>query len=78
MSKLTTKHRKKMPQSDFALPHHRYPIEDMAHARNALARVSQNGTPAEKKAVARKVANRYPSLAEHSAFIKKELGRRSN
>ena len=30
---------------NFALPGNRYPIHDEAHARNALARVSQHGTP---------------------------------
>jgi hypothetical protein len=55
MTKLTTATRKKLPNSKFALPGRRYPIEDVAHARNALARVSQDGTPAEKATVRRKV-----------------------
>lgn len=76
MGKLSAKARSKLPSKDFALPGGRYPIEDMAHARNALARVSQHGTPAEKRAVAAKVARKFPSLAEHSAFIKKELDKR--
>lgn len=42
MAKLTTKARKALPKSDFALPGKRaYPIEDTAHARNAKARASQ-------------------------------------
>jgi len=55
MTKLTTATRKKLPNSKFALPGRRYPIEDVAHARNALARVSQDGTPTEKATVRRKV-----------------------
>jgi hypothetical protein len=41
MSKLTTKARKKLPTSAFALPGGRYPVEDKAHARDAKARASQ-------------------------------------
>lgn len=63
MGVLTTKQRKKLPTKDFALPGRRYPIEDKAHARNALARVSQNGTPAEKAAVRKKVAAKFPAIA---------------
>jgi hypothetical protein len=41
MSKLTTATRKKLPDSAFALPGGRYPIEDKAHARDAKARAAQ-------------------------------------
>jgi hypothetical protein len=41
MTKLTTDERKKLPDDKFALPGHKYPIEDAAHARNAKARASQ-------------------------------------
>jgi len=41
MSKLTTKQRDELPADKFALPGHKYPIEDAAHARNAKARASQ-------------------------------------
>ena len=64
MTKLTTATRKKLPNSKFALPGRRYPIEDEAHARNALARVSQDGTPAEKTTVRRKVHRLFPSLKQ--------------
>ncbi len=64
MAKLTAATRKKIPTSAFALPGRRYPIEDEAHARNALARVSQDGTPAEKAAVRRKVSRLYPGLKQ--------------
>jgi hypothetical protein len=62
MAKLTAATRRKIPASEFALPGRRYPIEDKAHARNALARASQDGTPAEKATVRRKVHQRYPGL----------------
>jgi hypothetical protein len=62
MTKLTTAARDDLPDKSFALPGRRYPIEDLAHARNALARVSQDGTPEEKEAVHRKVMARYPEL----------------
>ncbi len=62
MTKLTAATRKKIPAGEFALPGRRYPIEDKAHARNALARVAQDGTPAEKAAVRRKVHRMYPDL----------------
>lgn len=44
----------------------KYPIHDLAHARNALARVSAYGTPAEKKIVREKVYAKYPQLRENS------------
>jgi hypothetical protein len=41
MTKLTTDQRKHMPEKNFALPGHKYPVEDAAHARNAKARAAQ-------------------------------------
>ena len=63
---LSTKARKSMPASDFAIPATRqYPIEDASHARNALARVArrQNGTPAQKAEVKAAVKKKYPNIA---------------
>lgn len=63
MAKIKAKSRKRMKSSTFALPGKRkYPIPDKSHARSALARVAQHGTPAEKKAVRAKVTKKYPSL----------------
>jgi hypothetical protein len=62
MAKLTAAKRKKIPAKDFALSGGRYPIEDASHARNALARISQHGTPAEKKKVRAAVHKKYPSI----------------
>ena len=42
MAKLTTKMRKVLPDSAFALPGQRkYPMPDASHAQNAMARASQ-------------------------------------
>jgi len=62
--RLTSAARAAIPPGDFALPNRRYPIEDASHARNALARVSQHGTPTEKAAVRRKAASKYPGIKQ--------------
>ncbi len=65
MAKLTSAQRNALPRSDFAQPSKRkYPINDRSHARNALARVSQHGTADEKRKIRRKIAQRYPSIAQ--------------
>jgi hypothetical protein len=75
MAKLTTAARKKLPAKSFALPgkgegpHGKgagsYPIPDKAHARNALARVAQHGTPAEKAKVRAKVHAKFPAIGKN-------------
>lgn len=68
MARLTTKARKALPRDDFALPAKReggkggYPIPNKSHARNALARVSEFGTPKEKATVRKKVDEKFPSM----------------
>lgn len=65
MAKLTYKARKRLKKSAFAIPSKReYPIEDTAHARNALGKVSRFGTPTEKKQVRAAVAKRYKSIVQ--------------
>ena len=69
---LTAEERQEMPKADFALPGKgegpkgagagSYPIPDESHARNALARVAQHGTAAEKAEVRRKVHEKYPGI----------------
>ena len=39
-----------------------YPIQDKAHGANALARVADNGTPAEQAKVRAAVKAKYPNL----------------
>ena len=41
MAKLTSKTRKKIPNSEFAGPGRSYPIEDRAHAADAKGRATQ-------------------------------------
>ncbi|MDE2098390.1 MAG: hypothetical protein KGL39_14140 [Patescibacteria group bacterium] len=70
MAKLTYKSREHMKESEFALPAKRkggkggYPIPDASHARNALARVSEFGTPAEKAEVRAKVHKKFPGIGK--------------
>jgi len=73
MAKLTTAARKRLPASTFALPGRRYPLPDRSHAANALARVSQHGTPAEKAKVRAAVHRRYPTMGRTVNL--KRLGR---
>jgi len=80
---LTAKERRRLPKRDFALPGRgkgpegkgagSYPIENASHARNALARVSQHGTAAEKKTVREKVERKFPGI---DAGGTKKRGRR--
>lgn len=65
MAKLTTKKRNALSKKSFAEPSKRaYPIQDKAHARNALARVSQFGSPAEKAQVRAAVHRKYPGIGK--------------
>lgn len=73
MAELSSKKRQSLKPSQFALPGKgegkggkgagSYPIPDESHARNALARVAQHGTPAEKATVRAKVKAKYPDIA---------------
>lgn len=62
MAKLTTKKRNSLPTKDFAVPGRKYPVNDKSHARNALSRVSANGSPEQKKEVRAKVAKKFPGM----------------
>ncbi len=64
MAKLTTKKRNALPSSTFAGPGRSYPINDMSHARNALARVSGNGSDALKAEVRAKVHKKFPGIGK--------------
>jgi 2'-5' RNA ligase len=60
---LTTDERNDLHDKTFALPDERkYPIPDLAHARNALARVAQHGTADEQKKVRAAVYRKFPDL----------------
>lgn len=70
MAQLTASTRRAIPTSQFALPGRRYPIEDKSHARNALSRVSANGTPAEKSKVRAAVHRKFPSVGKGSSTLR--------
>ena len=71
---LTAHARQSLPKSDFALPGKgegpkgagsgSYPIPDASHGRNALARVSQHGTPEEKARVRAAVHRKFPEIGK--------------
>ncbi len=71
MGKLTTQERKAMPQSEFALPGGRYPIENASHARNALARVAQHGNAEEKAKVRSAVHRKFPEIGQAHATLQR-------
>jgi len=70
MAKLTTAKRKALPAKSFAGPDRSYPINDPNHARNALARVSQHGTPAVKAKVRAAVHRKYPDIGQANRYGK--------
>jgi hypothetical protein len=67
--KLTQKNGKRLaggkpiPKGDFAVPPSGYPIDTPGRARDALSRVSANGTPKEKAQVKAAVRAKYPNIA---------------
>ena len=66
--------RESLPKSKFGVPSKakgaakgepgNYPIDTKKRAANALSRVSQHGTPAEKAQVRSRVAKAYPSIEQ--------------
>jgi hypothetical protein len=59
----TKKGRKTMSPKQFGLPgQKKYRIDDLAHARNALARAAQHATPAQQKQIRARVVKKFPSL----------------
>jgi hypothetical protein len=75
MAELSAAQRKKIPTSNFAIPSRaktakgkaksgNYPIQDRSHAGNALARVAQHGTSAEKAQVRAAVKKKYPDMGK--------------
>ena len=63
---LTAAARRHIAKKNFALPGGRYPIEDVGHARAALARVAQHGTPDEQAAVRAAVRSRFPGIGKEA------------
>ena len=66
--------RESLPKKEFGLPSKtkgeakgkpgNYPIDTKKRAANALSRVSQHGTSAEKATVRARVAKAYPSIEQ--------------
>jgi len=74
--RLTYKARKNLSPHSFVFPKTRsYPIHDIKHARNALARASAYGSPKVKSAVYRAVFNRYPALHEKHSHLMEYMKR---
>jgi hypothetical protein len=59
---LNAEKRNSLPGKDFAGPDRSYPIPDRSHGANALARVSQFGTPELKAKVRAKVHAKFPDI----------------
>lgn len=57
MSKLHAKERNALPNSAFALPGRRFPIEDAAH-RTAALRMAHYASPSEQAIIRKKVAQK--------------------
>ena len=70
MGVLTTQQRKNLPSQDFALEKGRYPINDEAHGRNALARAAQFASPEEQATIRAKVHAKFPGIKQGSDKLK--------
>ena len=70
MSVLTTSQRKALPAEDFALGKGHYPIPDLNHARNALARAAQFASPEEQATIKAKVHAKFPGIKQGSDKLK--------
>jgi hypothetical protein len=77
LAELQAGQREEIKEKHFAIPPDRYPIHDVAHARNALVRVRQHGTPAEKSKVYAAVSKKYPALATRSEVIPEKQQRKA-
>lgn len=59
--------------SNFALGKGRYPINTAGRARNALARIAQNGTAAQQAQVRAKVHKKYPGIRIGGSTVSKKM-----
>jgi hypothetical protein len=74
MAKLTAATRNALPNSAFAGPNRSFPVQDASHARNALSRVSQFGSPQLQSQVRAKVHSRFPAIGKPGAALEKMAG----
>ena len=71
MTKLTTKQRESLSSKSFVFPKSRkFPIEDAAHARDALSRAAHKGGSVEAK-VRAAVHKKYPAIGKKSSATAK-------
>lgn len=83
MARLSYSRRKALPTKQFALPSKRkggkggYPIPDASHARNALSRVAQFGSPEEQAEVRAKVHRKFPTIGKTKKRSKRIYSRRN-
>ena len=62
---ITAAKRHSLPASKFAIPSkEEYPVDTKARARDALSRVSANGSSEEKAKVRTKVKREWPSIQQ--------------
>lgn len=61
VGRLSAAARKALPQSDFALPGGRFPIENEEHGRKAI-QMAPHASPSEQATIKRKVHQRYPGI----------------
>lgn len=59
---LTADKRNELPDSAFALPGRKYPVDTPERARSALSRVDQFGSDSDKSKVRSAVKKRYPKM----------------
>lgn len=70
MAQLSYKQRTQLPSRSFVFKKSdkagsgSYPIPNISHARNALARVSQNGSSEQKASVRAAVKSKFPSIKQ--------------
>ena len=63
MARMTSKRRKALPKSAFAIPSKRlYPIDTKARARSALSYAARSSTRGSYSTVRKAVLKRYPSM----------------
>lgn len=75
MAKLTTKKRKSLSSKSFVFSKSRkFPIEDAAHARDALSRAAAKGGSIEAK-VRAAVHKKYPNIGKKKSAAKKSRKR---
>ena len=78
MAQLQAGQRQQIKGKNFAIPgKEKYPIHDVQHARNALVRVRQFGSPGEKSRVYSAVSKKYPALATRSEVVPQKLQRKA-